>query len=116
MFCRTINIGFQENSRMLVDAIHSISSLSYKTFTRKLKLINCFGFSNEESLQMFIRSPTLLRTSEKELMEGMEFFLHTFMLPKYFCVLLLEVFTFGICLLRPRSLEMILYSNLAEEL
>ncbi|XP_027344121.1 transcription termination factor MTERF5, chloroplastic [Abrus precatorius] len=79
---RAVDMGFDENSRMLVHAIHTISGLSYKTFGRKLELINCFGFSKDESLQMFKRSPSLLRTSEKKLKVGLEFFLHTVMLPK----------------------------------
>ncbi|KAK7359335.1 hypothetical protein VNO77_01290 [Canavalia gladiata] len=79
---RAVDMGFRKNSRMLVYAIHTMCCLSYKTFRRKLELINCFGFSMDESLQMFKRSPTLLRTSEKKLKVGMEFFLHTVMLPK----------------------------------
>ena len=67
---------------MLVHVIHSISSLSYKTFRRALELIICFGFSLNECLQMFRSSPTLLRTSEKKLKAAMEFLLHTVMLPK----------------------------------
>ncbi|TKY59931.1 Mitochodrial transcription termination factor-related [Spatholobus suberectus] len=79
---RAVDMGFHENSRMLVHGIHTISSLSHKTFRRKLELMNCFGFSEDEGLQMFRRAPTLLRTSEKKLKVGMEFFLQTVMLPK----------------------------------
>ena len=79
---RAVDLGFRENSRMLVHAIHTLSCLSDKTFERKLKLINCFGFSKDEGLQMFKRTPTLFRTSEKKLKVGMKFFLHTVMLPK----------------------------------
>ncbi|ESW25587.1 hypothetical protein PHAVU_003G048700 [Phaseolus vulgaris] len=79
---RAVDLGFRENSRMFVHAIHTLSCLSDKTFERKLKLINCFGFSKDEGLQMFKRTPTLFRTSEKKLKVGMEFFLHTVMLPK----------------------------------
>ena len=81
---RAVYMGFNENWnwRMLVHVIHSISSLSYKTFRRALELIICFGFSLNECLQMFRSSPTLLRTSEKKLKAAMEFLLHTVMLPK----------------------------------
>ena len=79
---RAVDMGFHENSRMLVHALHTISGLSYKTFMRKLEFIQCFGFSKDESLQMFRRSPALLRTSEKKLKAGIEFFLHTVMIPK----------------------------------
>ncbi|KAK7319005.1 hypothetical protein RJT34_03714 [Clitoria ternatea] len=79
---RAVDLGFHENSRMLVHAVHTISALSYKTFRRKLELIHGFGFSNDESMQMFKRCPTLPRTSEKKLKLGIEFFLYTAMLPK----------------------------------
>ncbi|BAT74427.1 uncharacterized protein HKW66_Vig0002520 [Vigna angularis] len=79
---RAVDLGFRENSRMLVHAIHTLSCLSNKTFERKLKLINSFGFSNDEGLQMFKRTPTLFRTSEMKLKVGMKFFLHTVVLPK----------------------------------
>ncbi|XP_061363767.1 transcription termination factor MTERF5, chloroplastic [Gastrolobium bilobum] len=79
---RAVDMGFNENSRMLVHALHTISGLSSKTFRRKLELIQSFGFSKDESLYMFKRCPNLLRTSEKKLKVGMEFFLHTVMLPK----------------------------------
>ncbi|XP_022635447.1 transcription termination factor MTERF5, chloroplastic-like [Vigna radiata var. radiata] len=79
---RAVDLGFRENSRMLVHAIHTLSCLSDKTFERKLKLINSFGFSNDEGLQMLKRTPTLFRTSEMKLKFGMKFFLHTVMLPK----------------------------------
>lgn len=79
---RALELGFRENSRMFVHGIHSICSLSDKTFRRKLDLLICFGFSKEEGLQMFRRCPTLLRTSEKKLKIGMEFYLQTVMLPK----------------------------------
>lgn len=83
---RAMELGFREDSKMFVHAIHSICSLSYTNFRRKLELLTCFGFSKDEGLQMFRRSPTLLRTSEKKLKIGMEFFLHTVMLPKSFLV------------------------------
>ncbi|XP_047183021.1 uncharacterized protein LOC124849176 [Vigna umbellata] len=83
---RAVDLGFRENSRMLVHAIHTLSCLSDKTFERKLKLINSFGFSNDEGLQMFKRAPTLFRTSEMKLKVGMKFFLHIVMLPKSFFI------------------------------
>lgn len=79
---RAVDMGFHENSRMFVHALLTICGLSFKTFSRKLELIQCFGFSKDESLQMFKRSPGLLRTSEKKLKVGVEFFLHTVMLSK----------------------------------
>jgi len=79
---RAVDLGFRENSRMLVHAIHTLSCVNDKTIERKLKLFNCFGFSKDEGFQMFKKAPTLFRTSEEKLKVGMEFFLHTVMLPK----------------------------------
>ncbi|KAJ1407317.1 Transcription termination factor, mitochondrial/chloroplastic [Sesbania bispinosa] len=79
---RAVDLGFHVNSRMLVHALYTLSSLSYKTFRRKLELIQYFGFSKDESLTMFQKAPYLGGVSEKKLKVGMEFFLHTAMLPK----------------------------------
>ncbi|KAF7825200.1 transcription termination factor MTERF5, chloroplastic-like [Senna tora] len=79
---RAVNMGFDLNSRMLVHALETVSSLSIKTFERKLELIQSYGFSIDDSRQMFRRAPLLLRVSERKLMVGMEVFLHTIMLPK----------------------------------
>ncbi|XP_058735872.1 uncharacterized protein LOC131607941 [Vicia villosa] len=79
---QAVELGFHQNSRMLIHGLHTISSLSHKTFERKLDLIQSFGFSKDETLQMFKKAPTLLRVSDKKLKAGIEFFLHTVMLPK----------------------------------
>ncbi|XP_012574853.1 uncharacterized protein [Cicer arietinum] len=79
---QAVDLGFEENSRMLVHALHTLSGLSSKTFRRKMDFIQGFGFSKDECMQMFKKTPTLLRTSEKKLKVGMEFFLQTVMLPK----------------------------------
>jgi len=52
---------------MLVHALFTICGLSNKTFGKKLDLIQCFGFSKDESLQMFKKAPYLLKASEKKL-------------------------------------------------
>jgi len=75
-------LGFHQNSRMFVHAFHTLCCLSHKTFRKKLDLIQRFGFSNDESLQMFKKAPPMLRVSEKKLKAGIEFFLDTVMLPK----------------------------------
>ncbi|KAJ7960984.1 Transcription termination factor like [Quillaja saponaria] len=74
---QAVNMGFPLNSRMLVHAIHSLSCLSRESFERKLELLQSFGFTNDESMQMFRRAPSLLRTSEEKLKFGIEFYLHT---------------------------------------
>ncbi|CAI8591128.1 unnamed protein product [Vicia faba] len=77
-----VELGFHKNSRMLIHGLHMISGLRKETFKRKLDLIQSFGFSKDESLQMFKKYPTLFRVSDKKLKVGIEFFLHTVMLPK----------------------------------
>ncbi|KEH20640.1 transcription termination factor family protein [Medicago truncatula] len=76
------DLGFPQNSRMLVHALHTLYCLSHKTFEKKLDFIQHFGFSKDQSLRMFKHVPALLRSSEKKLKVGIEFFLHTVMLPK----------------------------------
>lgn len=75
-------LGFHQNSRMLVHALHTLCCLSHKTFRKKLDFIQRFGFSKDESLQMFKKVPNLLRVSEKKIKVGIKFFLDTVMLPK----------------------------------
>ncbi|CAL5214061.1 unnamed protein product [Lathyrus oleraceus] len=79
---QAVELGFHQNSRMLIHGLQTISGLSKKTFKRKLDIIQSFGFSNDETLQMFKKSPALLRASDKKLKVGIEFFLHTVTLPK----------------------------------
>ncbi|KAJ7960990.1 Transcription termination factor family protein [Quillaja saponaria] len=79
MLIKAVNMGFPLNSRMLV---HSLSSLSREWFERKLELLQSFGFTNDESMQIFRRAPSLLRTSEEKLKFGIEFYLHTARLQK----------------------------------
>ncbi|XP_027190299.1 uncharacterized protein [Cicer arietinum] len=79
---QAVDLGFEETSRMLVHALHTLAGWSSKTFRRKMDSIQDFGFSKDECLQMFKKTPTLLKTSEKKLKVGMEFFLQTVMLPK----------------------------------
>ncbi|KAL4331655.1 hypothetical protein AHAS_Ahas13G0521800 [Arachis hypogaea] len=49
---RAVSIGFDKNSRMIVHALHTISCLSHKTFSRKLEFIQRCGFSKDETLQI----------------------------------------------------------------
>ncbi|KAK4258195.1 hypothetical protein QN277_007668 [Acacia crassicarpa] len=79
---RAVNLGFHVNSRMLVHAIVVVHGLSTEAFERRLKLNQIYGFSKEESLQMFRRAPYLLRSAEERVKFGFEFFLNEVMLPK----------------------------------
>nr|AAM62516.1 unknown [Arabidopsis thaliana] len=72
---RALDLGFTLNSRMLVHAIISLSSLSEKTFDRKVKLFMANGFSEDEITDIIRRSPGLIRCSEDKLTLGFEFYL-----------------------------------------
>ncbi|CAE6260193.1 unnamed protein product [Arabidopsis arenosa] len=72
---RALELGFNLNSRMLVHAVLSLSSLSEKTFDRKLKLFVANGFSEDEITDIIRRSPGLIRCAEDKLTLGFEFYM-----------------------------------------
>ncbi|KAL5993498.1 hypothetical protein ACLOJK_014423 [Asimina triloba] len=74
---RVKGMGFSVDSRMFVYALQTVSSMKPETLQQKLKLFEAFGFSKEESMAAFRSAPSLLRTSEKKLRLGLEFFLNT---------------------------------------
>ncbi|KAK9272507.1 hypothetical protein L1049_002880 [Liquidambar formosana] len=74
---RVLHMGFSTDSRMLVHALYTVSCLSNETFRRKIDLFRSFGFSEDECMEMFKRTPGLLRTSEQKLKLGIEFFMNT---------------------------------------
>lgn len=74
---RVLEMGFSLNSRMLVHALYTVSCLRNETISRKLDLLCIFGFSEDECMEMFRRTPGLLRTSEEKLKLGIDFFLNT---------------------------------------
>ncbi|KAI3462022.1 hypothetical protein Pfo_018685 [Paulownia fortunei] len=79
---RATEMGFVMGSRMLVYGILALYSNSAETINRKFELLQSFGFSRDEWDEMFVKSPSLLKTSEAKLRLGIEFFLHTLMLDK----------------------------------
>ncbi|KAI4350909.1 hypothetical protein L6164_005313 [Bauhinia variegata] len=79
---QAVDMGFHSNSKMLVHALLTITGLKIETLRRKLEFLQSFGFSKDESLKMFRGAPNLPRVSEKKLRFGIEFYLHTAMLPK----------------------------------
>ncbi|CAH9146576.1 unnamed protein product [Cuscuta epithymum] len=74
---RVVELGVLTDSRMLAHGLHSLSCISSETFKRKLGLFKSYGFSEEECMRMFSRSPALLRTSERKIRFGVDFFLNT---------------------------------------
>ncbi|KAL4644173.1 hypothetical protein ACB092_02G145100 [Castanea dentata] len=79
---RVLHMGFVVNSRMLVYAVYTVSCMSHETFIRKLDFIRSSGFSSDECMEMFRKSPGLLRTSEEKLKLGIEFFMNTIKLER----------------------------------
>ncbi|XP_059629430.1 transcription termination factor MTERF5, chloroplastic-like [Cornus florida] len=79
---RVVDLGFSIGSRMLVHAIYTVSCMSSETFARKFELFGSFGFSKDESMEMFRRAPGLLRTSEDKLKIGIEFYMDILRLKK----------------------------------
>lgn len=72
---RALELGFNLNSRMLVHAVLSLSSLSEKTFDRKFKLFVANGFSEDEITDIIRSSPGLIRCAEDKLTLGFEFYM-----------------------------------------
>ncbi|XP_028793332.1 uncharacterized protein LOC114749030 isoform X2 [Neltuma alba] len=79
---RAVNMGFSINSGMLVHGLRTISGMNIVKFDRKLEMIQNCGFSKDETMQMFTRTPALLDRSEKRLKFKIEVFLNKIMLPK----------------------------------
>ncbi|KAJ8625562.1 hypothetical protein MRB53_034092 [Persea americana] len=71
---RVKEMGFSTDSRMFVYALYTVSCMSPERLERKLELLGSFGLSREESMEMFRRAPSLMRTSEKKLELGMQCF------------------------------------------
>ncbi|KAL7131496.1 hypothetical protein ABFS83_12G007300 [Erythranthe nasuta] len=79
---RATEVGFLMGSRMLVYGILALYGNTPETIDRKSKLLRSFGFSQDESNEMFVKSPPIFKTSEAKLRRGIEFFLQTVMLDK----------------------------------
>ncbi|KAL5555885.1 hypothetical protein UlMin_038121 [Ulmus minor] len=74
---RVSEMGLPVDTPAFVHGLETVSSLSTDTIKKKLDLLRSLGFSEHECLQMFRRQPVLLRTSEKKLKTGIDFFLNT---------------------------------------
>ncbi|KAK6922938.1 Transcription termination factor, mitochondrial/chloroplastic [Dillenia turbinata] len=74
---KLFDMGFQVDSRMLVHALHTVSCLSTETFKRKMKFVQSFGFTEEESMEMFRKAPSAFRASEGKLKLVIDFFMKT---------------------------------------
>ncbi|XP_028767355.1 transcription termination factor MTERF4, chloroplastic-like [Neltuma alba] len=79
---RAVNMGFSIDSGMLVYGFRIISDMSIVMFNRKVEIIQSCGFSKDEAMQMFRRSPGSLGMSEKRLKFKIQVFLDKIMLPR----------------------------------
>ncbi|KAF4371534.1 hypothetical protein G4B88_008249 [Cannabis sativa] len=77
LVCRVLDMGVSLGSTMFPHALHAAGGLSKQTLEKRFELLRNLGFSKEESLEMFRRAPHLLRTSNKKLEFGVDFFLNT---------------------------------------
>ncbi|XP_028767354.1 uncharacterized protein LOC114725067 [Neltuma alba] len=77
-----VNLGFSINSGMLVHGLRTTTSMSIGKFENKLEVIQSCGFSKDETMQMFRRSPGLLSRSEERLKFKIQVCLVKIMLPK----------------------------------
>ncbi|XP_058090376.1 transcription termination factor MTEF1, chloroplastic-like [Magnolia sinica] len=77
LIIRVKEMGFSVDSRMFVYALYTVSCMMPDTLQRKFELFRSFGFSEEEFMSAFRKAPSLLRTSEKKLQLGIEFFVNT---------------------------------------
>ncbi|CAK9178727.1 unnamed protein product, partial [Ilex paraguariensis] len=73
---KVLDMGFVLESRMLVHGLYTVSCMSSDRFMKKLHLFQSFGFSEIECMDMFRRTPGLLRTSEEKLKLGIQFFMN----------------------------------------
>ncbi|XP_062113759.1 uncharacterized protein LOC133824802 [Humulus lupulus] len=74
---RVLDMGVPLGSTMFPHALHAAGGLNKQTLEKRFVLLGNLGFAKEESLEMFRRAPHLLRTSDKKLELGVDFFLNT---------------------------------------
>ncbi|GER42952.1 mitochondrial transcription termination factorfamily protein [Striga asiatica] len=74
---RAVEMGFKMGSRMLVYGVLALYSNSPETISRKFGLFEELGFRKEECSLMFVKSPMLLKASEKKLRRSVDFFINT---------------------------------------
>lgn len=73
---RALGMNFIMGSRMLVHAIHSLSCMSIETLNGKFEVLREFGFSEEEIVSMFRKSPYVFGLSAVKLRSKLELLLN----------------------------------------
>ncbi|XP_006842722.2 uncharacterized protein LOC18432558 [Amborella trichopoda] len=84
---RVKEMGFDPNSGLFSNAILAMSWLSRETWQAKVELCKNFGWSEEDVICAFRRSPYLFSLSEKKLKMGMDYFINVLKLDKFYLVL-----------------------------
>ncbi|XP_022741864.1 uncharacterized protein LOC111293345 [Durio zibethinus] len=72
---RADDMGFNRNSTMFLAAIRMLSSMSEENWELKLKLFRSLGFSEEDIMSTFRRTPQVFAVSERKIKEVTEFLL-----------------------------------------
>ncbi|XWS41493.1 hypothetical protein CRYUN_Cryun17cG0086500 [Craigia yunnanensis] len=73
---RVLDLGHSTDSRMLVHAIHTLNCLSEQTFKKKWELLKSYGFSDNDCVDMFRKTPGVFKVSGKKMKLGIEFYIN----------------------------------------
>ncbi|XP_059631422.1 transcription termination factor MTERF6, chloroplastic/mitochondrial-like [Cornus florida] len=74
---RVDEMGFDRNSKMFLEAIRIISSITIENWELKLVLFKSLGFSEDDILSVFRRAPQLFGLSERKIKETTQLLVST---------------------------------------
>ncbi|XP_059631451.1 uncharacterized protein LOC132274233 [Cornus florida] len=74
---RVDEMGFDRKSKMFLEAIRIISSMTKEKWELKLEVFKSLGFSEDDILSVFRRAPQLFGLSERKIKETTQLFLRT---------------------------------------
>ncbi|GAB4845059.1 hypothetical protein Ancab_038465 [Ancistrocladus abbreviatus] len=72
---RVDELGFDRNSKMFLLAVRTVGSMTIENWELKLKLFQELGFSKDDTLTAFKRSPQVFALSERKIRENADFLL-----------------------------------------
>ncbi|CAO2820456.1 unnamed protein product [Amaranthus hypochondriacus] len=76
------NMGISPSTAMYIHTLRVILSLSESTWKRKWKIFESLGWSYDDFISTFIRSPLCLCCSEEKLRQSMDYFVNTLKIDK----------------------------------
>ncbi|VFQ65158.1 unnamed protein product [Cuscuta campestris] len=65
--------GFDPTRKSFLAAVHVMCSMSKSTWDKKIKVYKKWGFSEDQVLDAFVRSPWVMACSEEKILKGMDF-------------------------------------------